>query len=212
MNIFDNLQNKSNYDINSTLVPYVIEKTPGGERSYDIYSRLLKDRIIMLTEEVTSASASVIIAQLLFLESQDPDKEISFYINSPGGSVTAGLAIVDTMNYIKCPVSTICLGIAASMGSLLLSCGTKGRRFATPNSEVMIHQPLIAGGGISGQATDIQIHSDHIIKMKEKLNKMLSDNSGKPLEQVKQDTERDKYLTAEEALEYGLIDEILEKR
>ncbi len=212
MNIFDNLQNKSNYDINSTLVPYVIEKTPGGERSYDIYSRLLKDRIIMLTEEVTSASASVIIAQLLFLESQDPDKEISFYINSPGGSVTAGLAIVDTMNYIKCPVSTICIGMAASMGSLLLSCGTKGRRFATPNSEVMIHQPLIAGGGISGQATDIQIHSDHIIKMKEKLNKMLSDNSGKPLEQVKQDTERDKYLTAEEALEYGLIDGILEKR
>lgn len=212
MNIFDNLQNKSNYDINSTLVPYVIEKTPGGERSYDIYSRLLKDRIIMLTEEVTSASASVIIAQLLFLESQDPDKEISFYINSPGGSVTAGLAIVDTMNYIKCPVSTICMGMAASMGSLLLSCGTKGRRFATPNSEVMIHQPLIAGGGISGQATDIQIHSDHIIKMKEKLNKMLSDNSGKPLEQVKQDTERDKYLTAEEALEYGLIDGILEKR
>ena len=212
MNIFDNLQNKSNYDINYTLVPYVIEKTPGGERSYDIYSRLLKDRIIMLTEEVTSASASVIIAQLLFLESQDPDKEISFYINSPGGSVTAGLAIVDTMNYIKCPVSTICIGMAASMGSLLLSCGTKGRRFATPNSEVMIHQPLIAGGGISGQATDIQIHSDHIIKMKEKLNKMLSDNSGKPLEQVKQDTERDKYLTAEEALEYGLIDGILEKR
>ena len=212
MNIFDNLQNKSNYDINSTLVPYVIEKTPGGERSYDIYSRLLKDRIIMLTEEVTSASASVIIAQLLFLESQDPDKEISFYINSPGGSVTAGLSIVDTMNYIKCPVSTICIGMAASMGSLLLSCGTKGRRFATPNSEVMIHQPLIAGGGISGQATDIQIHSDHIIKMKEKLNKMLSDNSGKPLEQVKQDTERDKYLTAEEALEYGLIDGILEKR
>lgn len=212
MNIFDNLQNKSNYDINSTLVPYVIEKTPGGERSYDIYSRLLKDRIIMLTEEVTSASASVIIAQLLFLESQDPDKEISFYINSPGGSVTAGLAIVDTMNYIKCPVSTICIGMAASMGSLLLSCGTKGRRFATPNSEVMIHQPLIAGGGISGQATDIQIHSDHIIKMKEKLNKMLSDNSGKPLDQVKQDTERDKYLTAEEALEYGLIDGILEKR
>ncbi|MBB1522749.1 MAG: ATP-dependent Clp protease proteolytic subunit [Clostridiales bacterium] len=194
------------------MVPYVIEKTPGGERSYDIYSRLLKDRIIMLTEEVTSASASVIIAQLLFLESQDPDKEISFYINSPGGSVTAGLAIVDTMNYIKCPVSTICIGMAASMGSLLLSCGTKGRRFATPNSEVMIHQPLIAGGGISGQATDIQIHSDHIIKMKEKLNKMLSDNSGKPLEQVKQDTERDKYLTAEEALEYGLIDGILEKR
>ena len=194
------------------MVPYVIEKTPGGERSYDIYSRLLKDRIIMLTEEVTSASASVIIAQLLFLESQDPDKEISFYINSPGGSVTAGLAIVDTMNYIKCPVSTICIGMAASMGSLLLSCGTKGRRFATPNSEVMIHQPLIAGGGISGQATDIQIHSDHIIKMKEKLNKMLSDNSGKPLDQVKQDTERDKYLTAEEALEYGLIDGILEKR
>ena len=166
----------------------------------------------MLTEEVTSASASVIIAQLLFLESQDPDKEISFYINSPGGSVTAGLAIVDTMNYIKCPVSTIWIEMAASMGSSLLSCGTKGRRFATPNSEVMIHQPLIAGGGISGQATDIQIHSDHIIKMKEKLNKMLSDNSGKPLEQVKQDTERDKYLTAEEALEYGLIDGILEKR
>ena len=196
----------------NALIPYVIDKTPNGERSYDIYSRLLKDRIIMLTEEVTSASASVIIAQLLFLESQDPDKEISFYINSPGGSVTAGLAIVDTMNYIKCPVSTICIGMAASMGSLLLSCGTKGRRFATPNSEVMIHQPLIAGGGISGQATDIQIHSDHIIKMKEKLNKMLSDNSGKPLEQVKQDTERDKYLTAEEALEYGLIDGILEKR
>lgn len=206
--MFNNLTNKES----NTLIPYVIEKTPGGERSYDIYSRLLKDRIIILTEPVTNASASSIIAQLLFLESQDPDKEISFYINSPGGSVTDGLAIIDTINYIKSPVSTICIGMAASMGALLLSSGAKGRRFATPNAEVMIHQPLISGGGISGQATDIKIHSDHIIKTKETLNKMLSKNTGQTYETIVNDTERDNYMSAQEALEYGLIDGILERR
>lgn len=206
--MFNNLTNKES----NTLIPYVIEKTPGGERSYDIYSRLLKDRIIILTEPVTNASASSIIAQLLFLESQDPDKEISFYINSPGGSVTDGLAIIDTINYIKSPVSTICIGMAASMGALLLSSGAKGRRFATPNAEVMIHQPLISGGGISGQATDIKIHSDHIIKTKETLNKMLSKNTGQTYETIVNDTERDNYMSSQEALEYGLIDGILERR
>lgn len=206
--MFNNLTNKES----NTLIPYVIEKTPAGERSYDIYSRLLKDRIIILTEPVTNASASSIIAQLLFLESQDPDKEISFYINSPGGSVTDGLAIIDTINYIKSPVSTICIGMAASMGALLLSSGAKGRRFATPNAEVMIHQPLISGGGISGQATDIKIHSDHIIKTKETLNKMLSKNTGQTYETIVNDTERDNYMSAQEALEYGLIDGILERR
>lgn len=206
--MFNNLTNKES----NTLIPYVIEKTPGGERSYDIYSRLLKDRIIILTEPVTNASASSIIAQLLFLESQDPDKEISFYINSPGGSVTDGLAIIDTINYIKSPVSTICIGMAASMGALLLSSGAKGRRFATPNAEVMIHQPLISGRGISGQATDIKIHSDHIIKTKETLNKMLSKNTGQTYETIVNDTERDNYMSSQEALEYGLIDGILERR
>lgn len=196
----------------NVLVPYVIEKVAGGERSYDIYSRLLKDRIIMLTEDVNHATASSIIAQLLFLESQDPEKEISFYINSPGGSVTDGLAIIDTMRYIKCPISTICMGMAASMGAMLLSSGTKGRRFATKNAEVMIHQPLISGGGISGQATDIKIHSVHIVKTKKALNQMLSENTGQPLEKIEQDTERDKYMSAQEALEYGIIDGVLERR
>ena len=194
-----------------SLVPYVVEQTSKGERSYDIYSRLLKDRIIMLTEDVNSASASVVIAQMLFLEAEDPDKEIHFYINSPGGSVSAGLAIVDTMNYIKCPVSTICIGMAASMGAMLLACGEKGRRFATPNSEIMIHQPLISGG-IGGQATDVKIHADHLIKTKEKMKKMLSERTGQPIEKIGEDTERDNYMSAEEALEYGLIDSILDRR
>jgi ATP-dependent Clp protease protease subunit len=196
----------------NTLVPYVIEQTSKGERSYDIYSRLLKDRIIMLSEDVNSASANVIIAEMLFLESEDPDKEIHFYINSPGGSIVDGMAIVDTMNYIKCPVSTICVGMAASMGSVLLACGEKGKRFATPNSEILIHQPLIGGSGLSGQATDIKIHTDHLIKTREKMNKLLSEKTGQPIEKIWTDTERDNYMTAEEALEYGLIDGILDKR
>lgn len=196
----------------NALVPYVIETSSRGERSYDIYSRLLKDRIIFLADEVNSASASTVIAQLLFLESEDPDKEIYLYINSPGGSISDGLAIVDTMNYIKCPVSTICIGMAASMGAVLLASGEKGKRYAMPNSEVLIHQPLIAGGGLSGQATEIEIHSNHIIKLREKLNKILADATGKSLEQIKNDTERDHYLTAEEALNYGLIDEIFTTR
>lgn len=196
----------------NALVPYVIETSSRGERSYDIYSRLLKDRIIFLADEVNSASASTVIAQLLFLESEDPDKEIYLYINSPGGSISDGLAIVDTMNYIKCPVSTICIGMAASMGAVLLASGEKGKRYAMPNSEVLIHQPLIAGGGLSGQATEIEIHSNHIIKLREKLNKILADATGKSLEQIKKDTERDHYLTAEEALNYGLIDEIFTTR
>ena len=194
------------------LIPSVIEKTSGVERVYDIYSRLLKDRIIFLSEDVNHVTASLIIAQMLFLESEDPDKEIDLYINSPGGSITDGMAIVDTMNYIKCPVSTICVGMAASMGSVLLASGEKGKRFATPNSEILIHQPLIAGGGISGQTTDIKIHADQMIKTRERLTKILADRTGKPLEQVMKDTERDNYMTAEEALEYGLIDEILYKR
>jgi ATP-dependent Clp protease protease subunit len=196
----------------NTLVPYVIEQTSKGERSYDIYSRLLKDRIIMLSEDVNSASANVIIAEMLFLESEDPDKEIHFYINSPGGSIVDGMAIVDTMNYIKCPVSTICVGMAASMGSVLLACGEKGKRFATPNSEILIHQPLIGGSGLSGQATDIKIHTDHLIKTREKLNGLLSEKTGQPIEKIWADTERDNYMTAEEALKYGLIDGILDKR
>ena len=196
----------------NTLIPYVIEQTSKGERSYDIYSRLLKDRIIMLSEDVNSASANVIVAEMLFLESEDPDKEIHFYINSPGGSIVDGMAIVDTMNYIKCPVSTICVGMAASMGSVLLACGAKGKRYATPNSEILIHQPLIGGHGLSGQATDIKIHTDHLIKTREKLNKLLSEKTGKPIDQIWADTERDNYMTAEEALEYGLIDGILDKR
>ena len=192
------------------LVPYVIEQTSrGGERSYDIYSRVLKERIIFLGEEVTDASASVIVAQLLFLESEDPNKDISLYINSPGGSVTAGMAIYDTMNYIKCDVSTICIGMAASMGAFLLSSGTKGKRFALPNAEVMIHQP---SGGAIGQAPEIQIVAEEILKTKKKLNEILAANTGKPVDVIANDTERDNYLTAEEAKEYGLIDEVMVNR
>ena len=198
--------------INNSLVPYVIEQTNEGERSYDIFSRLLKDRIIFLGEDVNATTASLVVAQLLFLESEDPDKEIYLYINSPGGSVTDGLAIVDTMNYIKCPVSTTCLGLAASFGAVLLANGEKGKRYATPNAEILIHQPLIGGNGISGQTTDIKIHAEQMIKTRERLTKILSDTTGQPLERVMQDTERDHYMTAEEALEYGLIDEILTKR
>ena len=195
-------------NLTNSLVPYVIEQTGRGERSYDIFSRLLKDRIIFLSEDVNHVTASLIIAQMLFLESEDPDKEISFYINSPGGSITDGMAIVDTMNYIKCPVSTICVGLAASMGSVLLTCGAKGKRFATPNSEILIHQPLISGG-LAGQTTEIKIHADHMVKTREKLNKLLSEKTGQSLEQIEKDTERDHYMTAQEALEYGLIDEII---
>lgn len=192
------------------LVPYVVEQTGNGERSYDIYSRLLNDRIIMLTDEVNSQTASLVVAQMLYLESVDADKDIYLYINSPGGSITAGMAIHDTMRYIKCDVVTICMGMAASMGAFLLCSGTKGKRMALPNSEVMIHQPLISGG-LSGQATDIKIHSDHLIRTRETLNKLIASYSGKPYEQVCQDTERDNYMTATQALEYGLIDKIIEK-
>ena len=195
----------------NSLVPYVIEQTSKGERSYDIFSRLLKDRIIFLSEDVNSASASLVVAQLLFLESEDPDKEISLYINSPGGSITDGMAIVDTINYIKCPVSTICVGMAASMGAVLLASGAKGKRFATPNAEILIHQPLISGG-LSGQTTEIKIHADHMVRTREKLNKLLSDRTGQSLETIQKDTERDNYMTAEEALKYGLIDGIFDKR
>ena len=197
-----------------SLVPYVVEQTARGERSYDIFSRLLNDRIIVLSEDVNPTSASVIIAQLLYLEGQDPEKDISFYINSPGGSVTAGLAIYDTIKYIKCDVSTICVGMAASMGAFLLASGTKGKRFALPNSEILIHQPLISGGqggGLSGQASDIQIHANHLVQIKKKMNRMLSEYTGQPLEVVEKDTDRDNYLTAEEAKAYGLIDEIIVK-
>jgi len=196
----------------NSLVPYVIEQTAKGERSYDIFSRLLKDRIIFLGEDVNPTSASLVIAQMLFLESEDPDKEIFFYINSPGGSITDGMAIVDTMNYIKCPVATYCVGLAASMGAVLLASGEKGKRFAMPNSEILIHQPLIGGHGISGQTTEIKIHADHMVKTREKLNKLLSERTGQTLETIEKDTERDNYMTAEEALKYGLIDGILEKR
>jgi len=195
----------------NSLVPYVIEQTSRGERSYDIFSRLLKDRIIVLSEDVNYTSASLVVAQMLFLEGEDPDKEINFYINSPGGSITDGMAIYDTINYIKCPVSTICIGMAASMGAFLLAAGTKGKRFATPNAEIMIHQPLISGG-LSGQTTEIKIHADHMVKTREKLNRILSERTGKPLEQIEKDTERDNFMTAQEALEYGLIDGIMEKR
>lgn len=189
-----------------SLVPYVIEQTSRGERSYDIYSRLLKERIIFLGEEVNDVSASVIVAQLLFLEADDPDKDIQLYINSPGGSVTAGMAIYDTMQYIKCDVSTICLGMAASMGAFLLSSGAKGKRYALPNSTIMIHQP---SGGAQGQATEIQIAAEHILRTKKKLNEILAANTGKPLEVIQQDTERDNFMSAEEAKEYGLIDEVI---
>ena len=194
-----------------SLVPYVVEQTARGERSYDIFSRLLNDRIIVLSEDVNPNSASVIIAQLLYLEGQDPEKDISFYINSPGGSI---MAIHDTMKYIKCDVSTICVGMAASMGAFLLASGTKGKRFALPNSEILIHQPLISGGqggGLSGQASDIQIHANHLVQIKKKMNRMLSEYTGQPLEVVEKDTDRDNYLTAEEAKAYGLIDEIIVK-
>ena len=209
--------NLSNFDLNrkefkDASMPYVIEQSSRGERSYDIYSRLLKDRIIFLSEDVNPTTASLVIAQLLFLESEDPEKEISFYINSPGGSITDGMGIVDTMNYIKCPVTTICVGMAASMGAVLLACGTKGKRFATPNSEILIHQPLIMGGGISGQTTEIKIHADQMVKTRQKLNHILSEVTGQSLEQIEKDTERDHYMTAKEALEYGLIDGIMDKR
>ena len=194
-----------------SLVPYVVEQTSRGERSYDIFSRLLNDRIIFLGEEVNATTASLVVAQMLYLEAQDPDKDIQFYINSPGGSVTAGMAIYDTMQYIKCDVSTICVGMAASMGSFLLASGTKGKRFALPNSEILIHQPLIGGNGISGQATDIQIHANHIIHIREKMNTLLSQYTGQPLETIQKDTERDNYMTAQQAKEYGLIDDILYK-
>ena len=192
-----------------SLVPYVIEQTSRGERSYDIYSRLLKDRIIFLGEEVTDVAANIIVAQLLFLEAEDPDKDIHLYINSPGGSVTAGLAIYDTMQYIKCDVATYCMGMAASMGSFLLSGGTKGKRYAMPNSEIMIHQP---SGGAQGQATEIQIAAEHILKIRTRLNQILAENTGQPLDVIRIDTERDNFMSAEEAKEYGLIDEVIKHR
>ena len=189
-----------------SLVPYVIEQTSKGERSYDIYSRLLKDRIIFLGEEVNDTSASIVVAQMLFLEAEDPEKDIHLYINSPGGAITAGMAIYDTMNYIKCDVSTVCIGMAASMGAFLLSGGAKGKRFALPNAEIMIHQPL---GGTKGQATEIEIAARHILKIKEKLNRMLAENTGKDYETICADTERDNYMSAQEALDYGLIDMVI---
>jgi len=191
------------------LVPMVVDQTTNGERSYDIYSRLLEDRIIFLSGEITDETANMVVAQLIYLEGKDPDKDISIYINSPGGSVSAGLAIYDTMNFIKCDVTTICVGLAASMGAFLLSSGTKGKRYALPNSEIMIHQPL---GGAKGQASDIEIQARHIKRIKEKINKIISEKSNQPLEKVEKDTDRDYYMTADEALEYGLIDKIFDKR
>ena len=191
------------------LVPMVIEQTNRGERSYDIYSRLLKDRIIILADEVNDATASLVVAQMLFLEAEDSEKDISFYINSPGGSVSAGMAIYDTMNFIKCDVSTICIGMAASMGAFLLSAGAKGKRMALPNSEIMIHQPL---GGMKGQASDIKIHTEHILRTKDTLNRILAENTGKPLDVIERDTDRDNFMTAAEAMEYGLIDKVIERR
>ena len=196
-------------NMKDALVPMVIEQTGRGERSFDIFSRLLNDRIIFLSDEVNDTTASLVVAQLLFLEAQDPDRDIAFYINSPGGSVTAGMAIYDTMNYIKCDVSTICIGMAASMGAFLLSSGTKGKRLALPHSEIMIHQPL---GGARGQATDIEIQAKQILRIKATLNKILSENTGKPIEIIERDTDRDNYMTAQEALEYGLVDKIVAKR
>ncbi|PWM45896.1 MAG: ATP-dependent Clp endopeptidase proteolytic subunit ClpP [Clostridiales bacterium] len=192
-----------------SLVPMVVEQTNRGERSYDIFSRLLNDRIVFLADEVNDVTANLVVAQLLYLEAADPDKDISLYINSPGGSITAGMAIYDTMRYIKCDVSTICIGMAASMGAFLLSSGTKGKRFALPNSEIMIHQPL---GGFQGQATDIKIHADHIMRIKKRMNEILAQNTGKPLEEIERDTERDNFLTASAAFEYGIIDKVIEKR
>ena len=193
-----------------SFVPYVVEQSAHGERSYDIFSRLLNDRIIVLSEDVNDTSASLVVAQLLYLEGQDPDKDISLYINSPGGSISAGMAIHDTMQYIKCDVSTICMGMAASMGAFLLASGTKGKRFALPNAEIMIHQPLL--GGLQGQATDIKIHADRIIKIKENLNRIMAERCHKPLEQVMQDTERDNFMSAQEACDYGLIDRVIAHR
>ena len=195
--------------ITSALIPYVVEQSPRGERSYDIYSRLLNDRIIFLADEVNDTTASLVVAQLLFLEAQDPDKDICLYINSPGGSVSAGLAIYDTMNFIKCDVSTICIGMAASMGAFLLSAGAKGKRLALPNSEIMIHQPL---GGMRGQASDIKIHADHILKTRDTLNRILAANTGKPLEVIERDTDRDNFMSAQAAMEFGLIDRVIAKR
>ena len=195
----------------SVLVPYVVEQTSRGERSYDIYSRLLNDRIIMLSDQVNDATASVIVAQLLYRESQDNEKDISLYINSPGGSITSGMAIYDTMNYIKCDVSTICIGMAASMGAFLLSAGAKGKRMALPNSEIMIHQPLISGG-LSGQCTDIKIQSDHLVRTRQKMNEILAQNTGKSIEEITRDTERDNFMYAQEACDYGLIDKVISKR
>ena len=194
-----------------SFVPYGVEQTSRGERSYDIFSRLLNDRIIMLCDQVNDTTASLVVAQLLFLESQDPEKEISLYINSPGGSITAGMAIYDTMQYIKCDVSTICIGMAASMGAFLLAAGAPGKRFALPNSEIMIHQPLISGG-LSGQCTDIKIHSDHLVRTREKMNRLLSQHTGQALDVIERDTERDNYMTADEAQAYGLIDKVIAKR
>ena len=192
-----------------SLVPYVVEQTNRGERSFDIYSRLLNDRIIFLADEVNDVTASLVVAQMLYLESMDPEKDISFYINSPGGSISAGMAIYDTMNYIKCDVSTICIGMAASMGAFLLAAGTKGKRLALPNSEIMIHQPL---GGMQGQASDIKIHADHILRIRDKMNRILSEKTGQPLETIVRDTERDNFMTAEQAAAYGLIDRVIETR
>ena len=193
------------------LVPMVVDQTNRGERSYDIYSRLLEDRIIFLADQVTDATASLVVAQLLYLEAKDPDKDIQLYIDSPGGSITAGMAIYDTMQYIKCDVSTICIGMAASMGAFLLAAGEKGKRFALPNSEVMIHQPLIAGGGLSGQTTDIKIYTDHLVNTKKKMNEILAERTGQTYEKLCEDTERDNFMTAQEAKEYGLIDEVIVK-
>ena len=198
----------NNYELRNALVPMVVEQTGHGERSFDIFSRLLNDRIIFLSDQVNDTTASLVVAQMLFLEAQDPTKDICFYINSPGGSVTAGMAIYDTMKYIKCDVSTICIGLAASMGAFLLSAGTKGKRIALPHSEIMIHQPL---GGAQGQATDIKIHAELILRTRDMLNKILAENTGKPLEQIERDTDRDNFMTAQQALEYGIIDRILEK-
>ena len=195
-----------------SLVPYVVEQTNRGERSYDIFSRLLNDRIVFLGEEVNDTTASLVVAQLLYLEAQDPDKDIQLYINSPGGSVTAGLAIYDTMNYIKCDVSTICVGMAASMGAFLLSSGAKGKRIALPNSEILIHQPLIGGNGLTGQATDIELAAKNLVRTKERLNEILAKNTGKSYEQIVQDTDRDNSMTAQEALAYGLVDKVIDKR
>ena len=195
--------------LQNALVPTVVEQTNKGERAYDIYSRLLNDRIVFLSDEVNDVTASLIVAQLLFLEAQDPDKDIWLYINSPGGSVTAGMAIYDTMNFIKCDVSTICIGMAASMGAFLLSSGAKGKRLALPNSEIMIHQPL---GGMQGQATDIKIHADHILRTRDTLNRILAENTGRPIEEIARDTERDNFMSANAAMEYGLIDRVIAKR